>query len=181
MARPARRRSYDPASSLSDPKTRATGELIYPTELEERIYQGFGSFFFDGNDVADVDKSYVFYALRDGELLPLILERIGVRYSYQVYVVGIGRFVFRATTAGVPSRYSGTSSTDLQQTLVRQLASTDRQGLNDAARRHDFYFVGFTPMLIEIFGAPLPDGGLPTGAKKSLDEHPAQGITERSL
>lgn len=122
------------------------GELIYPIELTDPHYQGQGSFFADGRHPDDVDSSYVFYAVRDAELIPVRLRRIGAA-SFQADIIHVGSFIFRATTIGVPARYAGRYPFPSGNFLVRQFSPSDRIALERAAFDHDFYFAGYSPQI----------------------------------
>lgn len=145
----------------------ALGQLIYPLELGEEDYQGTGSFFFDGIGQEDVDEAYIFYAMLDELLLSIPLRRLGSSYMFEADVGRIGRFRFRATTIGVPATYGGAYSGGFGSfgedgaKLVRQLAPSDHRDLEDAARRFGFYFIGYSPSLMEEPEPAFPEGPTP--------------------
>lgn len=122
------------------------GELIYPTELFDPGYYGYGSFFINGRHINDVDQTYLFYAVRDDQPLPIKLRSIGSAL-FEADVDGVGLFVFKATTVGVPARYAGRYPFPPDTLLVRQLAPKDRPALERAVYEHDFYFTGYSPQI----------------------------------
>jgi hypothetical protein len=124
------------------------GELIYPLELFDPGYYGYGSFFIDGHHIDDVDQAYLFYAVRDDQLLPIELRSVDDT-SFEADVDGVGLFIFKATRVGVPARYAGQYPFPPDTLLVRQLAPKDRPALEQAAHEHDFYFTGYSPQIGE--------------------------------
>ena len=141
-------------------KPERLGKLIYPIELEDHDYQAYGSFFMDGRHENDVSDAYLFHAVRDDSLVPIKLRRVGL-VSFAADVPVVGRFLFKATTVGIPARYGGSYPFPRDAFLVRQLAPSDRRALERAAFEFKFYFTGFSPQIEDVPEAFRSDPRLP--------------------
>lgn len=128
-------------------KPGASAELIYPSDLDEREdYYGYGAFVIAGRDEEDVDEIYNFLAIRETRAVPIKLER-RTTTVFRAMVDGVGEFWFTARRIATPARYTGRYSGFEGGELIRQLAPADHSLLDATVRKHDFYFVGFTPKL----------------------------------
>lgn len=126
-------------------------EFIYPSDLDEdENYYGYGTFVIEGRDNEDVDDIYDFLAIREARVVKIKLER-RTKTVFHAMVDGIGEFQFTARRMATPARYTGGDANFEGGELIRQLVPADHGLLDAAVRKHDFYFVGFTPKL-EVVG-----------------------------
>ena len=127
------------------------GEFLYPTELPND-YQGYGAFCLTGRLDDELDDEYLFYAVREDELFPFPLHRIGWT-TYVAPIEGIGDFNFRAKRLRVPAQYAGNFPLYPGELVLGYLAPLDRRSHEVAVLEHKFYFTGYSPKI----GVPPPD------------------------
>ena len=129
------------------------GEFLYPNELPNN-YQGYGAFCLTGRSAHDLDDEYRFYTVREEELIPVALHRIGWT-TYMAPIQGIGDFKFRAKRFRNSARYAGDFPLFPGELVVGYLAPLDRPSHEVAVLEHKFYFAGYSPKV----GVPPP--GMP--------------------
>lgn len=120
---------------------------LFPTELRDRSHVGFGGFFTLGEDSsAPPNESYLFYAVNDEQLVAVELQRSrGRKTVFQANVDGIGVFQFRATQVRNPGKYVGEVAEASGFGVIHRFKPKVPALLDAAARRHNFYFVGYSP------------------------------------
>lgn len=128
-------------------KPSASAEVIYPSDLDDREdYYGYGAFVIAGQHEKDVDDFYSFLAIRETRVVAVKLERRTAIF-FRAMVDGVGEFWFTARRVATPARYTGSYSSFEGGRIILQLAPADHNYFDAAVRKHDFYFVGFTPKL----------------------------------
>ena len=109
---------------------------------------GFGSFYLISSENSIDDGNYIFPAIHGEQVLQIRLAREGNKKTVFVAVIeGIGEFKFRSFEIQNPPDYIGKNPDQLQNKIVRKLKPNDPQVLDDAVRNHNFYFVGYSPLL----------------------------------
>ena len=127
---------------------REKGSLIYPTELNGEMYVGFGSFYLLGLPGSRIDESYDLYAVLGEETIQTNLVRFGKsRNFFRAEVGGVGAFLFYAQRMAKQLSYVG-SEIQVRGLIARwKLLSWKHDELDRACRKHDFYFIGYSPRL----------------------------------
>lgn len=124
------------------------GGLIYPTEIEDDNYVGFGAFYLLGQPSTPVGERYRFSAVRGEQTIQTeLLPFRGSRSFFQAEVGGIGSFIFHAQPMPFRPLYTGAFSSSSDLVAIRRLRSWQPQALDRACREHEFYFVGYSPRL----------------------------------
>ena len=121
--------------------------LIYPTELDDQNYTGFGAFYLLGNAGASIGERYYFYAIQGEQTVQTeLLPFRGSRSFFQAEVPRIGTFVFYAQPMPFrPAAYTGLNASSANLVALRRLRSWQPYELDRACREHAFYFVGYSP------------------------------------
>lgn len=122
--------------------------LVYPIELYDENYVGFGDFYLLGKAGTEIGDLYSFYAIRGGQIVPTTLMPYrGSKSFFQVEVSGIGDFVFYAQPLSFKPPYAGGVVSAKGLVALRRLCSWQPQELNRACLEKDFYFVGYSPRI----------------------------------
>ncbi|MBK1884698.1 hypothetical protein JIN85_19965 [Luteolibacter pohnpeiensis] len=125
----------------------ANDGLIYPSELDQKEYYGFGSFYLMGAEDADPAEEYTFRAVLGEELIVTTAERFrDEKYFFSVQMKKVGRFIFYAQAMPKKYPYSGQLSSLQGMYAFRRMRSWKPAALDVACREHGFYFVGASPM-----------------------------------
>ena len=121
--------------------------LIYPTELEER-YVGTGAFYVLGLSDDELMDAYVFFAIYNDQIEPILLTRVTpTRTIYRAVFPPVGIFDFWAyRTRGWEARVGGNNHFS-GVPMLRQIRPKRADVLDVAARQHRFYFIGYSPRL----------------------------------
>ena len=124
--------------------------IIYPTQLRQEGYLGFGEFYLLGMDASLLD-SYVFAAIKDESVLLVDLIRTGAESRlYKADVPDVGSFIFQAYHSRKPARYSGGDARLDGYKGVRVLKARKPKDNDAAARQYNFYFVGYSPRISDM-------------------------------
>ena len=127
------------------------GGLIYPTEIEDDNYVGFGAFYLLGQPGMPIGDRYRFAAVRGEETIQTeLLPFRRSRSFFQAEVGGIGSFIFYAQPISFRPSYTGRVATGTGLLAIRRLRSWQPQELDRACREHKFYFVGYSPRLGQL-------------------------------
>lgn len=120
--------------------------LIYPTEIDNDQYVGFGGFFLLGKPGSALGDSFKFHAILGQQTLETQLIRF--RNSKSLFladVENVGSFLFYAQPIGNRPTYIGTDAQSQNLVALRRLRSWHPNELDQACRKHGFYFVGYSP------------------------------------
>jgi len=127
--------------------TNGTG-LIYPSDVDDATYVGFGAFYFLGLPGSRVAESYRFYAIQGEETIQIPLRPFRrSRSFFRAEVPAVGAFVFYAQPIARKPAYIGSSDSASNLSALRRLRSWQPHDLDRACREHQFYFVGYSPRL----------------------------------
>jgi hypothetical protein len=120
--------------------------LIYPSEIEEQGYVGFGAFYLMGKEGEALRDAFVFYAVRGDQLIEATLSRYrDTRGFFFAAINGVGRFLFNAEPIPKTMAYVGSEPEAADLVAIRRLRSWRPGELDVACRDHGFYFVGWSP------------------------------------
>lgn len=137
--------------------------LIYPVELDEPGYVGFGAFYLLGATGDRIGDAYVFHAVHQQQILETTLtEYRGTRSFFQAQVSGVGSFVFYAQPMRQKPPYVGAMPAAGNLVALRRLRAWQPDALNRACHEHEFYFVGYSPRVDDI-GLRAPPSGTNQG------------------
>jgi len=124
--------------------------LIYPAELEDEEYFGFGSFYLLGKTGAFIGEAYRFYAIRGEETVQTtLLPYRNSRSFFRAEVTDVGSFLFYAQPIARKPSYIGKAARASNLVAVRRLRSWQPDELDRACQEHNFYFVGYSPRVNE--------------------------------
>ena len=127
------------------------GGLIYPTELDDPAYVGFGSFYMLGRVGSRIGEAYTFHAVFGEELVATnLLPFRNSRSFFRAEVQGVGTFLFYAQPIAKKPTYVGVAAQASTLVALRRLRSWQPFELDRACRENDFYFVGYSPRLANL-------------------------------
>lgn len=122
--------------------------LIYPTELSDEGYVGFGAFYLLGRLGISISERYFFAAVFGEQVIQAELVQFrGSQRFFQADVGGIGSFIFYAQPLSFQPPYTGTVEGSSSLLAMRRLTSWQPQVLDRACREYGFYFVGYSPRI----------------------------------
>lgn len=125
--------------------------LIYPIEIEEKDYVGFGSFYIFGEIGADPEETYHFNAILGEEVIQVnLLRRQKSKNLFHVAVPGIDNFVFFAGGMRTQPRYTGGFNQLTEKVAIRKLRPINPAQFEQACKERNFYFIGYTPRLVGL-------------------------------
>jgi len=127
------------------------GSLIFPTELSEVNYVGFGSYYFIGDNGDDVNGNYFIHAIHKEEIVTIPLELVvKTKTIFRANVKSIGSFEFMAVLLKNKPKYIGNDRNLNGKVAIRVLKPKNPNELNDAVRNYGFYFVGYSPRIDHV-------------------------------
>jgi len=139
----------------------AVGGLIYPNENSNIVgegYVGFGGFYLLGTAGASISGSYRFIAIRNKHLIETKMNVYqDSRNYFMVDLTEVGRFLFFAQPIPKGSNYVGRHPAVRNLVALKRLRSWRPNDLELACKRHNFYFIGYTPR-INLEGNQLTTG-----------------------
>ncbi|MBE0508379.1 MAG: hypothetical protein IBX50_16950 [Marinospirillum sp.] len=124
---------------------------IYPSELPDEGYVAYPFFCFLGADDLTLRDSYVFYAIKGEEVIPVDLRRVRNRKTHFVAEVdGVGFFDFTAKLVRSDIKYHGATQKVSGLKVLRRIKPNNPVALDSAIRDKGFYFIGYTPRLTHL-------------------------------
>lgn len=124
------------------------GTLIYPSQVNDLNYYGFGAFYILGKHKERSGDSYKFHAVHDSQIIQTTLVPYRGSKSFLVATVsGIGSFVFNVQSLPRKQPYKLTHASLEGLTTIRRLRSWNPNELDKACAEHQFYFTGYSPVV----------------------------------
>jgi len=121
--------------------------LYYPIEVADQTHDTRGSFYLMGREDDEPERSYNFWAIREGVLIQTTLIANDDRpqfFAVSVADIGIVPFYAEPLTL-IP--YVGQYSSLRRFFSLRRLRAVRLLQLESASQQHDFYFVGYSPQI----------------------------------
>ena len=113
------------------------GGVIYPTEIENDQYVGFGGFFLLGKPGSTIGDLYRFHAILGQQTFETQLTRFRNSKSFfRAEIPRIGSFLFYAQSIGKRPSYIGADTQVQDLVALRRLRSWQPNGLDQACRKH---------------------------------------------
>lgn len=124
------------------------GGLVYPSEINIKLYQTIGSFYIISYDDKKLFNEYIIHAIKNGQIIKVPLKRIR-RNSFSAVVDGIDSFIFYAENVSM-NKYSGNNPFLEGVKILKRLRIANANKAEDACKKHKFYFIGYSE-IIDIF------------------------------
>jgi hypothetical protein len=131
------------------------GGLVFPSEMQETDPATMGAFYLLGRERGVPLDAYSFLAIKGEEVIRIQLEKDRKAPAFfRATVPQVGNFLFFAQPLARQLRYVGGVPELAGQFAIRRLRSWRLGDLEQACRKHEFYFVGYSPRIPAELGGP---------------------------
>jgi len=119
--------------------------LIFPSELEDNNYYTIGSFYIATDNLSE---KYIIYAVLGENIIKTNLHKVRDSSNFFINEIDkIGNFIFIAEKLNNKIHYSGKINQYKELILTYRLRIFNPTVAEQAAKKHNFYFIGFSNLI----------------------------------